>query len=197
MKEKYRLTGKDVITIGIFSAIYFVLNFIAMIGGVIPILWILLPGTTAILTGVPYLMMVTKVRKPGAVMIMGLITAVLYFVTGQFTILILITMLAACVLAEIVRFLTKYENKLVYHAVSFVLFSYGMLGSPAALFVYRDSFLNQIAESMGNAYAEKMTSFISAPMLTALCVSPIIGGIIGILIAVKMFNKHFKKAGVV
>lgn len=97
MNENRKLTGKDVIAIGIYSAIYFVLNFMAMMTGFIPLLWIVLPGTAALLTGIPFLMMAVKVPKPGAVLIMGFITAFLYFITGQFTVLILITMFISCV----------------------------------------------------------------------------------------------------
>jgi len=64
MNLKQKLTGKDVIAIGIYSAIYFVLNFAAMMTGFIPLLWILLPGTAALLTGLPFLMMAVKVPKP-------------------------------------------------------------------------------------------------------------------------------------
>ncbi len=42
-----KLTGRDLITIGIFSAIYFVLNLAAMITGFVPVLW-LLPITFAV-----------------------------------------------------------------------------------------------------------------------------------------------------
>ena len=48
------LRGKDLITIGIFSAIYFVLNFICMlISGLHPLVWILMPMNIAIVTGFP------------------------------------------------------------------------------------------------------------------------------------------------
>ena len=44
--------GKDVITVGIFSAIYFVINFAFMLlGGLHPLLWILMPGFIALFTG--------------------------------------------------------------------------------------------------------------------------------------------------
>lgn len=78
-----KLTGRDLITIGIFSAIYFVLNLAAMITGFVPVLWLLLPGVAGILTGIPFMLMESKVRKPGAILIMGAIIALLYFVTGQ------------------------------------------------------------------------------------------------------------------
>ena len=197
MNQNRKLTGKDVITIGIYSAIYFILNFMAMMTGLIPLLWILLPGTVAILTGIPFLLMVVKVPKPGAVLIMGLITAFLYFVTGQFTVLILITMLIACVVSEAYRYITKYNLKFSNLVVAFILFGYGMAGSPLALFVYRESFLAQISETMSQEYVVAISSYITTPMLILLLVSPIAGGFFGALIAGGIFKKHFKKAGIV
>ena len=41
------MSGKDVITVGIFSAIYFVINFAFMLlGGLHPLLWILMPASS-------------------------------------------------------------------------------------------------------------------------------------------------------
>ena len=197
MNQNRKLTGKDVITIGIYSAIYFVLNFMAMMTGLIPLLWILLPGTVAIITGIPFLLMAVKVPKPGAVLIMGLITAFLYFVTGQFTVLILITMLIACIVSEAYRYITKYNLKFSNLVVAFILFGYGMAGSPLALFVYRESFLAQIGETMSQEYVVAISSYITTPMLILLLVSPIAGGFFGAMIAGGIFKKHFKKAGIV
>ena len=197
ISQNRKLTGKDVIAIGIYSAIYFVMNFAAMITGFIPLFWILLAGTAAILTSIPFLLMTVKVPKPGAVLIMGFITAFLYFITGQFTVLILITMLIACVLSETYRYITKYALKFRNLVVAFILFSYGMVGSPLALFVYRESFLAQISETMSRKYVVAISSYITTPMLILLLVSPIVGGLLGTLIAKRMFKKHFEKAGIV
>lgn len=120
MEESRKLSGRDLITIGIFSAIYFVLNLAAMFTGFVPVLWLLLPGVTGIVTGIPFLLMTSKVRKPGAVLIMGTITALLYFVTGQFTVLLLITFAIACVLSELYRAVTKYDNSFTHMMISFV-----------------------------------------------------------------------------
>lgn len=197
MNENRKLTGKDVIAIGIYSAIYFVMNFAAMITGFIPLFWILLAGTAAILTSIPFLLMAVKVPKPGTVLIMGFITAFLYFITGQFTVLILITMLIACVLSETYRYITKYALKFRNLVVAFILFSYGMVGSPLALFVYRESFLAQISETMSRKYVVAISSYITTSMLILLLVSPIVGGLLGALIAKGIFKKHFEKAGIV
>ncbi len=193
-----KLTGRDLITIGIFSAIYFVLNLAAMITGFVPVLWLLLPGVAGILTGIPFMLMESKVRKPGAILIMGAITALLYFVTGQFTVLLLITFAVACILSEVYRAITKYDNNFIHMTISFIIFCYGMLGSPMAIWVYKDSFLAQIQQNgMSAEYVQSLSGLISTPMFIGLCVSPIIGGFVGAMIAKGLFRKHFKKAGIV
>ena len=119
--QKKGMTGKDIITVGIFSAIYFVINFAFMLlSGLHPLLWILMPGLIAVFAGIPFLMMCTKVPKTGAVVLMGFITA-------------LISTLAA-------------------------------LTSPG--------------------------------MIVVLVGAPIVGAILGILLAKGMFRKHFEKAGI-
>lgn len=193
-----KLTGRDLITIGIFSAIYFVLNFAAMITGFVPVLWLLLPGVAGILTGIPFMLMESKVRKPGAILIMGAITALLYFVTGQFTVLLLITFAVASILSEVYRAITKYDNNFIHMTLSFIIFCYGMLGSPMAIWVYKDSFLAQIQQNgMSAEYVQSLSGLISTPMFIGLCVSPIIGGLVGAMIAKGLFRKHFRKAGIV
>ena len=140
------MSGKDVITVGIFSAIYFVINFVFMLlGGLHPLLWILMPGFIALFTGIPYLMMCAKVQKVGSVLLMGLITGLIYYVTGQFTVVILVSFVLACGLAELTRGLTHYRS-MTGNLVSFALFSVGMVGSPLPIWLMREDFLRQITE---------------------------------------------------
>ena len=170
-----KLKGKDLITIGIFSAIYFVINFAFMLlGGIHPVLWML-----------------------GAVFLMGLITALIYFVTGQFTLVILISMASTCILAEVVRAVTKY-NSFKGNSIAYVIFSLGMVGSPLPIWLFKADFLAQITEQgMPADYVAAVEALSSNAMLIVLFVAPIIGGIIGAFIARGLFKKHFVKAGIV
>ena len=185
------MSGKDVITVGIFSAIYFVINFAFMLlGGIHPVLWMLMPGFIAVFAGIPFMLMVAKVQKPGAVFLMGLITALIYFATGQFTLVILISMASTCILAEVVRMVTKYN--------SFKGNSLGMVGSPLPIWLFKADFLAQITEQgMPADYVAAVEALSSNAMLIVLFVAPIIGGIIGAFIARGLFKKHFVKAGIV
>jgi conserved hypothetical integral membrane protein TIGR02185 len=192
------LKGKDLITIGIFSAIYFVINFAFMLlGGIHPVLWMLMPGFIAVFAGIPFMLMVAKVQKPGAVFLMGLITALIYFVTGQFTLVILISMASACVLAEVIRSMTKYDS-FKGNSTAYVIFSLGMTGSPLPIWLFKADFLAQITEQgMPADYVSAVEALSSNAMLFVLFVAPIIGGMIGAFIAKGLFKKHFVKAGIV
>lgn len=197
MVQSRKLRGKDLITVGIFSAVYFVINFIFMIaGGIHPMMWILMPGWIALFTGIPFLLMAAKVQKPGAVLLMGFITGLIYFATGQFTVIILVSMVIACVLSEVVRKLSGYQT-FWGNAAAFVLFSLGMVGSPLPIWMFRDSFLSQIKEQgMPADYVSTLSSLSSPGMMAVLFVAPVIGGIIGSILAKAIFAKHFEKAGV-
>ena len=71
-KDKYLLKGKDLIFIGVYTAIYFVINMLFMlISGLHPVIWILLPAFIALFSGIPFMLICAKVQKPGAVFIMG------------------------------------------------------------------------------------------------------------------------------
>ena len=192
------LKGKDLITIGIFSAIYFVINFAFMLlGGIHPALWMLMPGFIAVFAGIPFMLMAAKVQKPGAVFLMGLITALIYFVTGQFTLVILISMASACVLAEVIRSMAKYDS-FKGNSTAYVIFSLGMTGSPLPIWLFKADFLAQITEQgMPADYVSAVEALSSNAMLVVLFVAPIIGGMIGAFIAKGLFKKHFVKAGIV
>ena len=192
------LKGRDLITIGIFSAIYFVINFIFMLmSGFHPMIWILMPALIALFTGVPFMLMCVKVQKPGAVILMGLITGLLYFVTGQFTVIILVTFVIGCGLGEIVRAATKY-NSFKGNTISFALFSLGMVGSPLPIWIMRDNFLAQITEQgMPADYVATLEAISSPVMLVVMVVAPLVTAVIGAWIAKGMFKKHFTKAGIV
>lgn len=192
------LKGKDLITIGIFSAIYFVINFAFMLlGGIHPVLWMLMPGFIAVFAGIPFMLMAAKVQKPGAVFLMGLITALIYFVTGQFTLVILISMASACVLAEVIRSMAKYDS-FKGNSTAYVIFSLGMTGSPLPIWLFKADFLAQITEQgMPADYVSAVEALSSNAMLVVLFVAPIIGGMIGAFIAKGLFKKHFVKSEIV
>lgn len=196
--EKKGLRGRDLINIGIFTAIYFVLNFICMLlGGFHPALWVFMPALIALIAGTPYMLMCAKAQKLGAVLIMGIITALIYFVTGMFTPFILILMIACCVVAEVIRAASKYQS-FWGNAFSYAVFGLGMCGSPLPIWTMRDAFFEQIqSQGMSAEYVSTLAAITGDVMLPIMIVATFACGFVGALIARTLFRKHFEKAGLV
>lgn len=196
--DKKGLSGRDLINIGIFTAIYFVLNFICMfLGGFHPALWVFMPALIALIAGTPYMLMCAKVQEMGAVLIMGIITALIYFVTGMFTPFILILMIACCVIAEAIRAATKHKS-FWGDAFSYAVFGLGMCGSPLPIWTMRDAFFEQIqSQGMSVEYVATLASITGEVMLPVMIIATSACGLIGAFIARSLFRKHFKKAGLI
>ncbi|MCB2340540.1 MptD family putative ECF transporter S component [Clostridium estertheticum] len=189
---------KDLVTIGIFSAIYFVVNLIVMIcGGITPIIWIFMPAIIGLLCGVVFMLMTAKVQKFGPVFIMAIITTIIYLATGQFTVILLITFGVSSIIAEFVRRGFGYQS-FIGDLLAYVVFSLGMIGSPLPIWLFGDSFFNSIVEQgMSASYVEGLKIYTSTGMLAAMTISTVILALIGGLIGRSMLKKHFKKAGIV
>lgn len=193
-----KLKGKDFITIGIFSAIYFVLSLVCnMLGGIHAMVWFLTPAIAAIVTAIPYLILNSKVKKPFAVLIMGTIVGLIYLCTGQFHIAVPATFIIVSIMVEIIRYVSKYQS-FVADAAGFCLFSLGMAASPLPLWIDSKPFIEKIIKfGMPQSYIDIMKSLTSPSMLVVMVIATLIGGIIGAIIARAMFKKHFVKSGVI
>ena len=190
------LKGRDLITVGIFTALYFVINFLFMLlSGLHPYLWVFMPVIDALFAGIPFMLACAKVPKFGTVLIIGMVPSLIYFITGMFTPLILGLMLASCVVAEIIRAATRYES-FAGNAVAYAVFGFGMCGSPLPLWVFHDSFVAQIAgQGMGADYLATLETAAHPGMLVAMFAATFVAGLVGAYIARGMFRKHFVKAG--
>ena len=63
MKNENKLKGRDLINIGVFGAIYFVILFAVAMLGMIPIFLPLLSVLIPIVGGIPFMLFLTKVKN--------------------------------------------------------------------------------------------------------------------------------------
>ena len=75
-----KLNCRDFINIGIYAAIYFVIVMALAMTELIPIFLILLSSMIGIIGGIPFMLFLTKVKKPGMIFIMSLIMGIMMFV---------------------------------------------------------------------------------------------------------------------
>ena len=104
-----KLQAKDLINVGIFTAIYFVIFFAGMMLGYIPIFIPLLGLVCPILCGIPFMLYLTKVKKFGMVSLTGIILGLLNLVMGS-GVLVLIFSIIFGVLGDVILRTGKYQS---------------------------------------------------------------------------------------
>ena len=77
-----RLQGKDLINIGIFTAIYFIVIFAAASIGFIPIFIPLISVIVPLVGGIPMMLFFSKIKKFGMLTITGIIGGIFFYLLG-------------------------------------------------------------------------------------------------------------------
>ena len=189
-----KLNGHDLMNIGIFGAIYFVILFLVAMLGIIPIFLPLLSVLVPIVGGVPFMLFLTKVKKPGMIFIMAIIMGLLMMLTSM-GIWPLLTSVNAGLIAEIVFKSGNYASA-KKAVLTYGFFSLWMYGNYMSLFLDREQYFAQRA-SFGKAYAEAVAQLLPNWMAFVLLIVCFICGILGGLFGQKVLKKHFEKAGLV
>ena len=119
-----KLTIPDLISVGVFTAIYFVLVTIATFScALLPGVGnILLPAVAALISGSVYMLLAAKLQKFGGITIMGLVMGLFFFVSGHFVLSFAANIICG-VAADLVAAAGKYRSKKLLLA-SYVVFSF-------------------------------------------------------------------------
>lgn len=197
MDEK-KLKTKDLVNIGIFSAIYMVLSILVMVTAIFsPILWLLWPAITGIICNFIYMLLVSKVPKPGTAFLLIAITGIIYFVTGECTWVIVASCVVSGILAEFMRKIMGYKNP-KSEIISSGIICIGLIGSPLPMWLFQESYMKSIIEmGMDPEYVGKLQTLISIPTLIGVVVAAFAGGVVGAYIGKAIFKKRFEKAGII
>ena len=193
-----KLTIPDLISIGVFTAIYFVLVAVATFAcALLPGVGnILLPVVAALICGSVYMLLAAKLQKFGGITIMGLVMGLFFFVSGHFVLSFMANIVCG-VLADLVAKMSNYRSKKGLLA-SYVVFSYGLTGPILPLWFMKDAYIaNLTARGKDAAYINTLFAPINSGSfvvsMAAILVCALLGGIFG----QKMMKKHFEKAGIV
>ncbi|HEN9160310.1 TPA: MptD family putative ECF transporter S component, partial [Streptococcus agalactiae] len=108
MREN-KLKIKDLVTIGVFAVIYFVVMFGVGMIGMVPILFLVYPTLLGIVTGTILMLFMSKVQKPWALFILGMLSPLLMFAMGH-TYVIAVHALVIMIIAEMIRRAGGYNS---------------------------------------------------------------------------------------
>lgn len=188
------MKGKDLINIGIFSAIYFVVVMVFAMLGFIPVFMPLLAVLVPIVGGIPFMLFLTKVKKFGMILIMSIIMGIMMILTGMgFFTVIVSAVTGLC--AELIYKSGHYKSAskaVLTHGV----FSMWLWGNYLPLFFMADKYWST-RQDFGQDYIDALTKLMPMWMCPVLLVTAFICGIIGGILGKALMKKHFAKAGIV
>lgn len=195
MQKSNKLNGKDLINVGIYTAMTLVIFFVFGLLTALPVIYPFLLFIWPFVCGIPMMLYYTKIQKFGMLTITGVICGLFFFLIG-YTWIGLVGWTLGGILADIVLKAGQYKNFKVT-LLSYACFCLGMMGCPANLWIAGQSYWENIHSSMGNQYAETLQSMMPSWMMYAGFVILFVGGICGALLGHKMLKKHFERAGIV
>ena len=191
-----KLTVKDLISIGIFSVIYFIGFMIAGMLGYIPVCVILLPFIAGVLGGIPFMLFVIKTQKFGAVTFMGLIVGLLTFLMGQTW----MSILFGVVFAFVADFMMKADDykSTKKNMAAYAVYTLWTIGTMLPMWIMRAEFFESYRNNGGtDAYIDAVMKLTPPYMIVVIAVLGIVGAVIGAVIGKRVLKKHFIKAGIV
>ena len=194
MSTKNKLQSKDLINVGIFTAIYFVIVVAVAMLGFIPIFLPLLSVIAPILGGIPCMLFLTKVKKPGMILIMIVIMGIMMILTGMGYYALLVGIVSG-ITAEIIYKSGNYvsSSKAV---ITYAVFSIWIWGNYFLFYFDQEKFF-VAKESFGQEYKDTIMKIMPTWLFPTLLLCTFISGIIGGLLGKAMLKKHFKKAGII
>lgn len=188
-KTGERFTGKGLINVGIFTAIYFVVVFAVACLGFIPILMAAICGIIPLIAGIPYMLFLTRARKFGMITILGLLTGIIMFVAGMgyFSIA---TGLIFGLIADLIWKSGGYASA-SRAVLSHGVFSCWIIGNFLPFLITADTYLPTVRAQYGDAYVNELMTYLQPEMYPVLLVACFVAGIIGGFIGCAILKKHF------
>ena len=199
MNKTNKLTVPDLISIGVFTALYFVLVTIATFASVAIFPGfnnVVLPAFCALISGCVYTLLVVKLQKFGGISVMGIVMGLFFMISGHFIISFAANIVMGIV-ADCVAKVGKYKSK-KWIILSYVLFSYGLFGPVIPMWFMKDAYVaNLVARGKDAVYIAELFANINMVTFVLAVVATLICALVGGWFGMKMIQKHFVKAGIV
>jgi len=191
---KIKLKAKDLIYAGAFAALYIVLMLVLItVTAVVPITFILRPLIVGMIGATVYMLYVSKVRKFGAILILGVLFAI---VSASNSMIAFASSIIFAVLAELLCRSGKYESRRRM-AMSYWVFNLNMI-APYLILVYaKPEYIAMVETYSGAEYAQAMDALTPSWIIFVLAALAVGGAIIGTMLSDQIMKKHFEKAGLV
>ena len=165
-----KLQAKDLINLGLFTVLYFVIGCcVAIPVGFVPIFLPILGALWSLITGIPFMLFLTIVKKLGV--IFGLLGDLILKSGGY----------------------KSAKKSLIGYAV----FSLWMVGTYIPMYFMVEDSWASFAASFGEEYADRVMAVMPMWSIILVIAGIFIFAILGGLLGKALLKKHFAKAGIV
>ena len=191
-----KLEAKDFITIGIFTALLFVVEFACGILGFIhPYIVASYVVMIPLVGAIPMMLFYTKIEKFGMISIMSVLLAIIMFVTGM-GYLGAPLIIASGVLADFVAKSGDYKDfKKI--AISYGIFCLWICANYFPVIVSAKSYRqNLIDGGYTTEYCDNLFRAINSRTIAVLLILCLVFGFLGAFFGKAVVRKHFEKAGI-
>lgn len=188
-----KLTARDLITVGIYTAIYFVIILVVAMLGMIPAFMVLLVVIAPLLAAIPFTMFLAKVRKPGMIFIMSIIMGLMMILTGMGYYTLILSIFTG-IAAELIWRGGSYRSAKRI-GPTYAAFSLWMWGNYLPYFLNRDAYI-AARSTYGDAYWTTLATMLPAWLLPVLFVACIACALLGAWYAKKVLAKKLAAAGI-
>lgn len=189
------IDAKDLINLGLFTVLYFILVIAASMLGFIPIFIPLLAVICPFIGGIPFMLYLTRVKKFGLISLMGLLMGILMLVGGMGPWSIL-TGAVFGLLADLTLQSGDYASA-SRSVLGYGIFSMYTIGNFIPIVINRDGYYQGLVNGgYGKEYADRLMSYMPSWILPVLLVTCFVFGILGGLLGRRLLRKHFIKAGI-
>lgn len=189
-----KLKVQDLIAVGIYTAIYFLLmSFCLLIlRFVIPGFHnLFIPAVTALFSGVIYLLLLNKVPKFGAITIMGSVVGLFFLISGHFPLAFMPNILCA-LLADTIQYKSKWQEN-IKTTVSYTVFSFGLMGPILPLWFMKNAYIDSlVARGKDQSYIAGVFAHTSTVMFVICGLAVLVAAVAGIAIGARLYHKHFQ-----
>lgn len=195
MKNLKKLTVSDLINVGIFTTLYFIVMFLTgAVVRLIPILIIFMPTFIGITCGTIYTIYIAKVGKSGMIFLMAFLIGLTMSIISGIWIILIVSVIVGLI-SDILTSKWNYKNKTI-NIISYSIFNCWSTGGLLSIWLLKDLFIEKMSATGGKLYAEETVKMLSPLWVLGLIILfALLGGLIGGLLGNKFQKKHFKNIG--
>ena len=191
-----KMQAKDLINIGLFTVLYFVLGCcVAIPIGFVPIFLPILGSLWTFITGIPFMLFAVRAKKFGMVTIMAVLSGLLMGLTGMGFWGIL-TGAVFGLLGDLIMKSGGYQSA-KKTVLGYGVFSLWMIGTYIPMYFMVEQSRADFAKSFGDEYADKVMSVMPMWSIVLVIAGIFLCALLGGLIGKAVLKKHFAKAGIV